>query len=81
MARDREMNELSRFLQSVIVGIETGIVSRPVDPDPVCTVDSTAVLGGWANRESAGQFGSPERVPKGVIRMIGYAGIIEERLD
>ena len=56
MARDREMNELSRFLWSVIVGVETGIVSRPVDPDPFCTVDTTAVLGGWANRESTGQF-------------------------
>ncbi len=80
MARDREMNELSRFFWSVIVGIERGIISRPIDPDPICTVDTTAVLGSWANWESTGQFGSPKMVPKGVIRTIGYAGV-EERLD
>ena len=59
MARDREVNELSRFLQSVIVGIERGIISRPIDPDPICTVDTTAVLGSWANGESTGQFYPP----------------------
>ena len=55
----QEMNELSCFLWFVIVGIETHIISRPIDPDPICTVDTTAVLGSWANGESTGQFYLP----------------------